>query len=69
VQELFLDGQREEAMKAVPDDLADGIALCGPLPRIKDRLQRWRETPVTQLLVGGVNNPDHLRALADLVAA
>jgi hypothetical protein len=69
VQELFLDGQREEAMRAVPDDLADGIALCGPLPRIKDRLHRWRESPVTQLLVGGVHNPEHIRALADLVAA
>ncbi|MFL6240635.1 MAG: LLM class F420-dependent oxidoreductase [Actinomycetes bacterium] len=69
VQQLFLDGDREAAMRAVPDDLADGIALCGPLPRIKDRLQRWRESPVTQLLVGGVSNPDHLRALADIVAA
>jgi hypothetical protein len=69
VQELFLDGNREAAMRAVPDDLADGIALCGPLPRIKDRLQRWRESPVTTLLVGGVSDPAQLRALADAVAA
>jgi F420-dependent oxidoreductase-like protein len=69
VQALFLDGKREEAMRAVPDDLADGIALCGPLPRIKDRLQLWRAGPVTQLLVGGVSDPAHLRALADVVAA
>jgi F420-dependent oxidoreductase-like protein len=69
VQELFLDGKREEAMRAVPDDLADGIALCGPLPRIKDRLQLWRQSPVTQLLVGGVADPAQLRALADVVAA
>src|SRR4051812_15270423 len=69
VQELFLDGQREEAMRAVPDDLADGIALCGPLPRIKDRLQLWRESPVTQLLIGGLKDPGQLRAFADVVAA
>jgi F420-dependent oxidoreductase-like protein len=69
VQELFLDGKREEAMRAVPDDLADGIALCGPLPRIKDRLQRWRQSPVTTLLIGGVSDPAQLRSLADVVAA
>lgn len=67
VQQLFLDGDREAAMRAVPDDLADGIALCGPLERIRDRLELWRGSPVTTLLVGGVRNPDHLRALAEMV--
>jgi hypothetical protein len=66
---LFFAGDREAAMRAVPDDLADGIALCGPLPRIKDRLQLWRDSPVTDILVGGVQDPTHIRALADLVAA
>jgi hypothetical protein len=54
-------------MRAVPDDLADGIALCGPLDRIRERLELWRKTPVTTLLVGGVRDPQHLRALADMV--
>lgn len=67
VQRLFLDGEREAAMRAVPDELADGIALCGPLPRIAERLQLWRATPVTTILAGGVRDPAHLRALADLV--
>ena len=67
VQQHFLAGDREAAMRAVPDDLADGIALCGPLDRIRERLELWRKTPVTTLLVGGVRNPDHLRALADMV--
>ena len=67
VQRLFLSGDREAAMKAVPDDLADGIALCGPLDRIRERLELWRKTPVTTILAGGVRNPEHLKALADLV--
>jgi F420-dependent oxidoreductase-like protein len=67
VQKHFLAGDREAAMKAVPNELADGIALCGPLARIKERLELWRATPVTTMLAGGVRNPDHLRALADLV--
>lgn len=68
VQQHFLAGDREAAMRAVPDDLADGIALCGPLDRIRERLELWRKTPVTTLLVGGVRDPQHLRALADMVS-
>jgi F420-dependent oxidoreductase-like protein len=67
VQQLFLSGDREAAMKAVPDDLADGIALCGPLDRIRERLELWRATPVTTILAGGLRNPEHLKALADMV--
>jgi F420-dependent oxidoreductase-like protein len=68
VQQHFLAGDREAAMRAVPDDLCDGIALCGPLDRIRERLELWRASPVTQLLVGGVRDPGQLKALADLVA-
>ena len=38
VQELFLAGKRAEAVAAVPDELADEIALIGPPERIRDRL-------------------------------
>jgi hypothetical protein len=67
VQKHFLAGDREAAMRAVPDDLADGIALCGPLERIAERLELWRATPVTTILAGGVRNPEHLKALAGMV--
>jgi F420-dependent oxidoreductase-like protein len=67
VQRLFLEGDREAAMKAVPDDLADGIALCGPLARIQERLELWRKSPVTTILAGGLRNPEHIKAVADLV--
>src|SRR3954452_11897658 len=45
VQELFLSGDREGAVKAVPDELCDGIALCGPMARIAERLELWRSGP------------------------
>jgi F420-dependent oxidoreductase-like protein len=67
VQKHFLEGDREAAMRAVPDDLADGIALCGPLDRIRERLDLWRKSPVTTLLVGGVRDPQQMKALADMV--
>jgi F420-dependent oxidoreductase-like protein len=66
VQELFLAGDREAAIRAVPDELCDGIALCGPMERIAERLELWRKGPVTTLLVGGVTDPAVMRGLADL---
>ncbi len=63
VQDLFLSGQRAEAIEAVPDALADEIALVGPPERIRDRLQAWRETPVTTL-IAGTRDPRVLRLLA-----
>ena len=30
IQDLFLEGKREEAMAAIPDELIDTVALCGP---------------------------------------
>ena len=53
VQELFFAGDREGAIKAVPSAFADEISLVGPPGRIKERLELWRKSPVTSLLVGG----------------
>ncbi len=67
VQELFLAGDRDAAVKAVPDELCDGIALCGPIERIAERLELWRASPVTTLVLGGVKDPTVMKQLADLV--
>ncbi|MCH6561760.1 MAG: LLM class F420-dependent oxidoreductase [Myxococcales bacterium] len=64
VQELFLAGKRAEAISAVPDELADEISLVGPRERIRERLAAWRETPVTQIIVGS-QDPAVLRLLAE----
>ena len=66
IQELFFAGDRQGAVAAVPSQFADEISLVGPMERIKDRLQAWRETPVTTLLVAG-HDAHGLRQLADLV--
>ena len=65
IQDLFFEGKRDEAIMAVPDEFADEISLVGPKERIAERLEAWRETPVTTLLVGS-QDPDTLRLLADL---
>ncbi|MGM0351647.1 LLM class F420-dependent oxidoreductase [Streptomyces sp. Adlamb9] len=65
VQELFLAGRREEAVRAVPDAFADEISLVGPRARIAKRLEAWRKGPVTDLLALSPD-PCTLRVLAEL---
>lgn len=65
VQELFLAGRREEAVRAVPDAFADEISLVGPRARIARRLEAWRRGPVTDLLALSPD-PCTLRVLAEL---
>ncbi len=64
IQQLFLSGQRDQAIAAVPDELADEIALCGPKERIRERLTAWKDSPVTQLNVGSADK-DTLEFLAE----
>ena len=66
IQELYLAGKKEEAARAVPDTLADEIALVGPKERIRERLEPWRETPVTSLLVSARSTAE-LETIAELV--
>jgi len=68
IQELFLDGKRTEAAVAVPDQFADEISLVGPPERIKERLEAWKETPITSILVG-THSKNKLRQVAELVLA
>jgi F420-dependent oxidoreductase-like protein len=66
IQELFMEGKRNEAIAAVPESFIDEISLVGPIERIRDRLEAWKETPVTTLLLGN-RDKQTLRTLAELV--
>jgi len=68
IQDLFLAGRREEAVRAVPDQFADEVTLSGPKARIKERLQIWRKSPVTTLLIMGQGGSRMLREIAELAA-
>jgi F420-dependent oxidoreductase-like protein len=65
IQDLFFEGRRDDAIAAVPDEFADEISLSGPRDRIRERLQDWRKSPVTSLLINGDENL--LREMAELV--
>jgi F420-dependent oxidoreductase-like protein len=66
IQELYLSGRQREAIAAVPDELVDAVSLIGPKERIAERLEAWRETPVTTLVLG-TTQPEALQTLAELL--
>ncbi len=66
IQELYLSGKQREAIAAVPDELVDAVSLVGPKERIAERLEAWRETPVTTLVLG-TTQPEALQTLAELL--
>ena len=49
VQDLYLEGKRDEAMKALPDALIDTVAICGPPEHVRERLAAYREAGVGTL--------------------
>ena len=57
IQDLYLDGKKNEAMAEVPNQLVDDIALVGPKERIKERLGAWKAAEtrgdIGTMLVGG----------------
>jgi len=66
IQDLYLDGNKKDAIAAVPDALVDETALCGPKERILDRLEAWKASPVTTMICG-TPDPRVLRLLAEAV--
>ena len=66
IQNLFLEGRKAEATAAVPDQLVDEVALCGPRERIAERLDLWRSAGVTTLICG-TTKIETVRTMAELV--
>jgi F420-dependent oxidoreductase-like protein len=70
IQDLYLDGKKNEAIAAVPDKLVDEVALVGPADRIKDRLQAWiaagKTNHVGTLVLAGFQS-EALRLVAETV--
>ncbi|MFN2469792.1 MAG: LLM class F420-dependent oxidoreductase [Gaiellaceae bacterium] len=67
IQDLYLDGKHRDAAAAVPDALVDEMALVGPRERLAERLDAWRESGATELLVS-TRDVNTLRTIAELAA-
>ena len=64
IQDLYLDGKHRDAAAAVPDELVDELALVGPKERIAERLEAWKGSGATTLLVS-TRDAASLRAVAE----
>ena len=65
VQDLYLDGKKDEAAAAIPQELIERLSLIGPPDKIRHDLEPWRESIVTTLLVAG--DAATARAAAEIV--
>jgi F420-dependent oxidoreductase-like protein len=65
IQDLYLDGNKREAAAAVPDAFVDEMALVGPRERIAERLEAWKESGATTMLVS-TRDLGTVRAVAEL---
>ena len=68
IQELYLNGQRAEAIEAVPDELCDEISLVGPADRIRERFRIWEDSGITALSVQS-QDPVAIELMADITGA
>jgi alkanesulfonate monooxygenase SsuD/methylene tetrahydromethanopterin reductase-like flavin-dependent oxidoreductase (luciferase family) len=71
VQDLYLDGRREEAAAALPGELIDLVSLCGPADRVRDRVRALEAAGVGTLIASPMawtfeERRDQLRRLAEL---
>src|SRR3954447_22591710 len=72
VQDLYLSGKKDEAAAALPADLIDKVALVGPVDRVKERLELYREAGVGTLITTPIapdleSRSKMMHALADLL--
>ncbi|HJQ45460.1 MAG TPA: LLM class F420-dependent oxidoreductase [Amycolatopsis sp.] len=49
IQDLYLDGKKDEAAAAVPVELLKAVSLIGPAGHVQERIAAYREAGVTTL--------------------
>ena len=63
VQDLYLDGRKDEAAAALPDDFVERATLIGPPGFVRERIAALREAGITHLHVNpvGARRPEAAR--------
>ena len=59
IQQLYLEGKKQEAAAAIPPELIDQVTMCGPREQVRERLEVYREAGVGTL-IASVMAPDPL---------
>jgi F420-dependent oxidoreductase-like protein len=65
IQDLYLDGKKDEAAAKIPSELIQKMSLLGPADKIRDEIAAWDESFVTTLMISG--DAALLRQAAEIV--
>ncbi len=73
IQDLYLDGRKDEAAAAIPGELIDTVSLCGPKEAVRERMALYRDAGVGTLMVTPMawtfpDRREQLRLIAELAA-
>jgi F420-dependent oxidoreductase-like protein len=68
IQDLYLDGRRDDAIALVPTELVEDVALVGPVDKICEELtQRWKPTCLTGVLLNGLPRAPSRERILDAI--
>ena len=73
VQDLYLEGKKDEAAAALPGELIDTVTLCGPKDHVREQIAVYRDAGVGTLMVAPMawtfeDRMNQLRLVAELAA-
>jgi F420-dependent oxidoreductase-like protein len=73
VQDLYLEGKKDEAAAALPGELIDTVSLCGPRDAVRERIGVYRDAGVGTLMVSPMawtfqDRLEQLRLVAELAS-
>lgn len=69
IQELYLGGNKEAAVTAVPDELVDEISLVGPKQQIQAQAEKWlAKSDYIKTMICKVTEPQVLPVLKEVLA-
>jgi F420-dependent oxidoreductase-like protein len=67
IQDLYIDGNKDEAAARIPSELIQKLSLLGPADKIRHDLEAWEDSFVSTLMISG--DPSLLRQAAEIVLA
>jgi F420-dependent oxidoreductase-like protein len=73
IQDLYLEGKKDEAAAALPAAMIDQVSLCGPRDVVRDRIAAFRDAGVGTLMLTPMafsrqDRIEQLRSVAELAA-
>ncbi len=65
IQDLYLDGKKDQAAANIPSELIQKMSLLGPADKIRHDLEAWSDSFVTTIMISG--DSTLLRQAAEIV--